>query len=87
MQMMTRFSFSKYKVSPKLKSKIVNTLIVTHQRAASQHLVNNLLLHIFFESPKTMKKEREKENQKEKHIPPPMNQADMTTNHKPLSKH
>lgn len=85
--MMTHFSFSKHKVSPKLKSKTLNMHRVIHHIEASQHLVNNLLLHIFFESPKTVKREKEKENQKEKYIPPPMNQADMTTNHKPPSKH
>lgn len=36
---------------------------VTHLIEAAQHLVNNLLLHISFESPKTVKKERKPERE------------------------
>lgn len=64
--MMTHFSFSKHKVSPKLKSKTLNMHRVTHYLEASQHLMNNSFLHIFFESPKQWKKgKRERKPERE----------------------
>lgn len=66
--MMTHFSFSKHKVSPKLKSKTLNMHRVTHYIEASQHLVNNLLLHIFLESPKTVKKRKEGKETRKRNI-------------------
>jgi hypothetical protein len=91
---MTCLCFSKHKAlgtrrPQRLLPKSLNIRTIFHQTAASQLLVNNSLLHTFFEIPKKKQwKRKGKERTRRRNIfhPQWIKETDTTTNHKPLSK-